>query len=128
LLGSVLREDVRRKVGNMHEELRWVDTGSLFMPFAPNEEGLHSETPDVVFVDELWAFSADQARAIKAGYVPAFATSSGQAFKMSTAGTKDSAWLKEARDAGRAAVRAGVTLGTAYFEFGLPDLIDGVPL
>jgi hypothetical protein len=128
MLGSVLRPDVRRKIGNMNEELRWVDTLSTFVPFAPNEDGLHSETPDLVVVDELWAFDAEQARAIKAGYVPAFATNPGQALKMSTAGTPKSAWLNESIAAGRRAVETGVRLGTMYVEHGIPDMVDGVPV
>jgi phage terminase large subunit-like protein len=101
LLSSVLRDDVRRKIGNMHEELLWHQTMGRLKPFAPNEDGLHSETPDLVLVDELWAFDAEQARVIKAGYVPAMATSSGQAFKMSTAGTEKSSWLNQTRRSGR---------------------------
>lgn len=125
LLASPLRRDVRRKIGNMNEELRWVESGAVLEPFAPNEEGLHSETPDVVFIDELWAFSAEQRRQIQAGYVPAFATSSGQAFKFSTAGTDASAWLNAARRAGRLAVENGVTRGIAFFEHSLPDRVGG---
>lgn len=126
LLDSPLRDDVRRKISHGFEELRWRRTRSVFEPFAPNEDGLHSETPDLVFVDELWAFSAEQARLIKAGYVPAFATRSGQAWKMSTAGTQKSDWLNELRAIGRRAVKAGVRLGTAYFEWSLPEVIGGV--
>lgn len=128
LLGSVLRNDVRRKVGNMHEELRWLEGGATLKPFAPNEDGLHSETPDLVMVDELWAFSDEQARQIKAGYVPAFATSSGQALKMSTAGTERSAWLNQVRRAGRRAVENGVRRGVFFYEHSLPDRIGGVLL
>ena len=128
ILGSVLRPDVRRKIGNMNEELRWILNGSTFVPFAPNEDGLHSETPDLVVVDELWAFDAEQARAIKAGYVPAFATNPGQALKMSTAGTPKSAWLNQSIAAGRRAVETGVRLGTMYVEHGIPDEVDGVPV
>lgn len=128
ILGSPLRDDVRRKISNGHEELRWKDNGSLLVPFAPNEDGLHSETPDLVLIDEQWAFDAEQARAIKSGYVPAFATNPGQALKMSTAGTMKSAWLNESRRTGRRAVEAGVRLGTFYAEWGLPDLIGGVPI
>lgn len=128
LLASALRRDVRRKIGNMNEELRWIEGGAILEPFAPNEEGLHSETPDVVFIDELWAFSAEQRRQIQAGYRPAFATSSGQAFKFSTQGTEDSAWLNDATAAGRRAVERGINLGTAYFEHSLPDRVDGVLL
>lgn len=125
LLASPLRVDVRRKIGNMNEELRWPATQAILEPFAPNEEGLHSETPDLVFVDELWAFSAEQRRQVQAGYVPAFSTSSGQAFKFSTAGTEKSAWLNAARRAGRLAVERGVNRGVAFFEHSLPDLVDG---
>lgn len=128
ILHSVLKADVRRKVSHMFEECRWVASGSLLVPFAPNEDAMHSETPHLVIVDEQWAFDAEQARMIRAGYVPAFATTDGQAWLMSTAGTTKSAWLNESRANGRAAVDGGVRLGTAWFEWGLPDTIGGVPV
>lgn len=123
---SVLRNDVHDKVGQGFEELAWRATGSTLVPFAPNEDGLHSETPDMVFIDELWKFDAEQARQIRAGYVPAFATTNGQAFKMSTAGTSKSAWFNEVRANGRRAVKAGERLGTLWHEYGLPDRVDGM--
>lgn len=126
LLASPLKRDVTRKVSHTFEELRWRESQAVLMPFAPNEDGLHSETPDLVLVDELWAFDAEQARAIKAGYVPAFATSSGQALKMSTAGTDRSHWLNEERKAGRAAVRDGVRRGRFFYEHSLAPRIGGV--
>jgi hypothetical protein len=128
LKGSVLRDDVKVKTSISHEEVLFRESNGILIPFAPNEDGLHSETPDLVLVDELWAFDAEQARAIKAGYVPAFATSSGQALKMSTAGTDRSTWLNEERESGRRAVEAGVRLGKFYYEHSLPDRIDGVRL
>lgn len=126
LLRSPLRKDITRRVSLSHEELVWKDGGASLIPFAPNEDEMHSETPDLVLIDELWAFDAEQKRKIQAGYVPAFATSSGQALKMSTAGTDASVWLNEDRTAGRAAVEAGVTRGRFYAEWSLPDRIDGV--
>lgn len=128
ILSTPLRSEVRRKISQGFEELRWISNGSLFLPFAPNEDGLHSETPDLVIVDELWAFTKEQRRAIQAGYVPAFATTSGQAWKFSTAGTEKSAWLNDDRKAGRAAVEAGVRLGRAHFEWSLPERLNGRPL
>lgn len=125
ILASPLRDDVRRKVSHTFEELRWKDGGSLFVPFAPNEDDGHGDTIDLVWVDELWAFSALQKKIIQAGYVPTMGTTGGQAIKMSTAGTEKSAWLNQARKDGRAAVDAGVRLGTAYFEWSLPDRWDG---
>jgi len=126
LLRSPLRRDVHRKTSIGHEELTWLDGGAMLIPFAPNDDEMHSETPDLVLVDELWAFNALQAKAIKAGYVPAFATTGGQALKQSTAGTQDSAWLNEEIRAGRAAVEAGVTIGRFYAEWSLPDRVGGV--
>lgn len=123
---SPLSRDVKLKISNMFEELRWHATGSLFVPFAPNAEAMHSETPDLVFVDELWAFSALDRKVIQAGYVPGFATTGGQAWKFSTAGTDASEWLNDDRRAGRAAVEAGVNRGKAYFEWSLPDRVGGV--
>jgi len=126
LLRTSLRSTVRRKVSHSFEELRWLDGGACLIPFAPTEDEMHSETPDLVLIDELWAFSAVQRQQVEAGYVPAFATSSGQALKLSTAGTDKSAWLNDNRAAGRRAVEAGVRLGKFYYEHSLPDRVGGV--
>lgn len=128
VMATKLRDDVRRKVSQGFEELRWTSSDGLLVPFAPNEDAMHSETPDLVFIDELWAYDDLQRQQVQAGYVPAFATSGGQAWLMSTAGTDKSDWLNAARKAGRAAVDAGIRLGTAYFEHGLPDQVDGRPV
>ena len=142
LMRSVLRDEVRRKVSIGHEELRWrlpgraeyADGtsasweygGASLIPFAPNDDDMHSETPDLVLIDELWAFNDEARRQIQAGYVPAFATTGGQALKFSTAGTDASSWLNGERKAGRAAVEAGVRIGSCYHEWSLPDRVDGV--
>lgn len=124
---SPLGSEVRKRISIAFEELRWTNN-SLFLPFAPNEEGLHSETPDLVFVDEFWRFSAEQATALQDSYVPAFGTTSGQAWLMTTAGTESSAWLHTEREAGRAGVAAGVNLGRAFVEYSLPPVVDGTPV
>lgn len=128
ILESPLRDEVRRKVSISHEELRWVRNGSLLVPFAATEDAMHSETPHLVLIDELWAFNEEQKRVVQAGYVPAFATSSGQALKMSTQGTERSFWLNEETRTGRKAVERGVRLGKFYYEHSLPDRVDGVLL
>lgn len=125
ILHSPLRDEIRRKIGNMNELCTWPKSGSTFGIFAPNDDGLHSETPDLVFIDEVWAFTAEQAKAIKAGYVPAFATSSGQALKLSTSGTDASAWLNQLRRTGRKAVEAGRRRGVFYYEHSLPNRWNG---
>lgn len=128
ILGSELRDTVRRKVSHSFEEMRWIKTGSTFGPFAPKEDDTHGDTLHLVWVDEVWAFSAEQRRRVQAGYVPAFATTNGQAWKMSTQGTSRSEWLNSLTKAGRAAVKSGKRLGTAWFEWGLPDAPWGIPI
>ncbi len=125
ILQSVLRDDVRRKVSHTFEELRWKREGSLFVPFAPNEDDGHGEEGDLWWIDELWAFDAVQKQKIQAGYVPTLGTTGGQAWKMSTAGTEKSAWLNVERQNGRKKVESGVRLGTCYVEHSLPDRWHG---
>lgn len=125
---SILWRDVHRKIGNMNEELRWKPNDSTVVPIAPNGDGMHGETPDLLAIDELWWYTADRAKLLQAAYVPGFLTKSAQAWKYSTAGTAKSWWLNTARATGRAAVEAGVTAGTAYFEWSLPDTIGGVAI
>jgi hypothetical protein len=128
ILGSELRDTVRRKVSHSFEEMRWIKTGSTFGPFAPKEDETHGDTLHLVWVDEVWAFSQEQRRRVQAGYVPAFATTNGQAWKMSTQGTSKSEWLAALTKAGRKAVESGVRLGTAWFEWSLPDAPYGIPI
>ena len=128
ILASPLRGEVRRKVSNSFEELRWRETNSTFVPFGPNDSDMHGEVPDLVIVDELWTFDYEQALAVKGAYVPGFTTKDGQAWKFSTAGTSNSWWLNDVRARGRASVEAGNRIGTAYFEHGVPDVVDGVPI
>ena len=59
---SPLRSSVRKNRGNP-QALRWPETGSEFLPFAPNEEGMHGEDPDIVWVDEYWSFDLERRRA-----------------------------------------------------------------
>lgn len=122
---SILTRDAKRNIGVGHELLEWLPTGSTWVPFAPNEEDMHGESPDLVVVDELWSFDHHQAGLVQEAYVPGFATKDAQAWKMSTAGTDQSWWLNTARRDGRKAVDADVRLGTAYFEWSLPDRVDG---
>lgn len=128
LLDSPIGPDLRRKTGAGHEELKLVETRSTLEPFAPNGDSLHGETPVFVAVDELWAFDAEQARELEQAYEPGSTTTDMQTWKLSTAGTVASAALNSLRRRGRAAVAAGAQLGLAWFEWQLPDEVDGVPL
>lgn len=128
LLVSPVGGDLRRKTGAGHEELKLLETLSTLEPFAPNGDSLHGETPDLVLIDELWAFDAEQWHDLEQAYEPGFTTKDGQAWKLSTAGTAASSALNSLRRRGRAAVEAGRQLGLAWFEWCVPDEIDGIPI
>lgn len=116
----------RRKISHSFEELRW-PSGSLFVPFAPDEDSMHGEDPDLVWVDELWSFGlADRAK-VEAGYRPAWSVKPGQAWHMSAAGTSRSSWLKAERQRGRAAVHDPESR-VAFFEWCVPDQVGGKPI
>lgn len=128
LVRSPIGSGLRRHVGVNHEQLTMLETGSTLEPFSPNADAIHGDDADLVIGDELWAFDAEQARVIRQAYLPAFGTTNGQAWLFSTAGTEESAWLNGLRRRGRAAVEAGRQLGLAWFEWGLPDEVDGIPV
>lgn len=128
LTTSPLKPELRRKIGVGHEELRMLSTLSTLEPFAPNGDSLHGETPDLVLVDELWSFDADQARELRQAYRPGFATKDAQVWLLSTAGDHESVWLNRLRARGRRAVEEGRQLRVAWFEWQVPDVVDGVPI
>lgn len=124
---SPFRSQVRKNRGNP-QVLRWPATGSAFAPFAPNEDSMHGEDPDLVWVDELWAFDTEQRREIEQGYEPAFSVKSGQAWLMSTAGTPRSEWFNQVRRRGREQVEVGVRSGMAVFDWSAPERVGEVPI
>lgn len=99
LMSSVLRDDVTRRTSITHEVLKWRDGGATLRPFTPSGDALHSETVDLVLVDEQWSFTSEAGRRAKAAYKPTFGTTGGQALKQSTAGDF-TGWLDEDRRAG----------------------------
>lgn len=116
LMQSPMRHMLKCTAGTGNEILRWHTNGSEFRPFAPNDKAGHGDDPDMVVVDELWAFDLAEKRAIEAGYRPAWSVKPGQAWHLSAAGTSRSLWLKELRRRGREAVQdPGSRL--AYFEW-----------
>ena len=118
-----IREIARAKVSQAFEVIEFRN-GSTFRPFAPDEESMHGEAPDLVHIDELWALSLRDKKLIQAGYRPEWAFRSGQEWKFSAAGRRGrSGWLEHEREVGRAAVRAGKTRGVAYFEWSAPEAL-----
>jgi hypothetical protein len=123
-----LNPHLKRWVSNAHERMLWRDTGSLLVPFAPDDENMHGESPELVDVDEWWAFDLIAADGLEASYQPGFLTKNGQAIKTSTMGTEQSAGLNRDVKTGRAAVEMDRRTGMAYFEWSIEDEPGGVPI
>jgi hypothetical protein len=128
LEASAMAHRVKSWVSIGHERTKYLSTGSHLYPFAPTGEFMHGESPDHVDADEWWAFDAAEAQALVSSYSPGFLTKNAQAWKMSTAGTEESTALAASVKQGRAAVEMDRRTGTAYFEWSLPDEVDGVPV
>ena len=127
LLNAKKRE-VRFRISNTKEILEWLETGSFFRPFAPGEKQLHGADPDLAIADELWSLDLADKANLETAVEPAFSVKSGQFWKLSAAGTERSSWLNLERERGRAAVLGGRRSGLAYFEWSVPEEIDGIPV
>lgn len=97
---------------------------SFIAPFAPTRDGLHGESPDLVGIDEGWAFSLEGGRDLMRAVRPAMITRKArQVWILSAAGTADSEWWNELVEIGRASVDdPGSTI--AYFEHSIDDDAD----
>lgn len=126
ILDSPMEPLVKRKISIAHEELRWRKTDSIYVPVAPDDESMHGEDPDMAIVDELWALSLAELEAIQDGYRPAWSVKEGQELLLSAAGVLRSTALKHQRVIGREGVVRGRRLGSAYFEWAVPPVVDGV--
>lgn len=116
----------RRKVSHSFETMEW-ESGSAFVPFAPDEDSMHGEDPDLVFVDELWSFGQAQFQLIREGYAAPWSVKPGQEWLLSAAGTHASTALKDARRRGRESLD-DPTSRIAYFEWCIPETVGGTPV
>lgn len=116
---SPLGAMTKRRNTNGSETLTFSGTSSTIRLFnAGSDKALHGKQSDLVFIDEAFAFSMLQGKAIMQAVVPTQATRPGaQTYIVSTAGTAASEWLREWVDRGRAA--DGRRL--AYFEWSIPE-------
>lgn len=91
--------------------------GSMMTLLSSEESGGHGETVDLGVLDECWALTAAAEQSVR----PAMATrKAAQLWCVSTAGTERSVFWSSKVDAGRAASTAGLTEGTAFFEWSMP--------
>lgn len=114
--GTPLAKMVRVLRGNGHESMNFIN-GSTIRPYAPTEEGIHGKQSDRNDIDEGWAFSTDEGKALLQGSGPAGLTRPHeQTFIWSAGGTAKSTWLAELVARGRAG-----DPGICYVEYGVPD-------
>ena len=127
LVGLLPRDVARRKVGQGFEELRWVKTDSLFVPFNPAAaDAMHGEDPDLVLVDEFWSLGMEAYGLMREGYAPAWSVKPGQEWLLSAAGTHASTALKHIRKLGREATKDPDSR-VAFFEWCIPETVGGTP-
>jgi hypothetical protein len=118
---SPLRRLYTTRRSNGSESVRW-RTGSTYGITASGETSGHGFTLDLGAIDEAFAQIDD--RLVQA-FRPAMLTRpAAQLWIVSTAGTDESAFLRERVDDGRARVEAGERSGVAYFEWSAPDDAD----
>jgi hypothetical protein len=104
LMASPFAARIRIHRGRGGERLAFTN-GSLFLPYSPLPDALHSKDSDHIVIDEAWQFDEIRGRELLAAAVPTMATrSSPQLWVTSAAGTDGSTWwtgqMQAARDAG----------------------------
>lgn len=99
----------------------WKATGGTFYAFPPNRDAMHSKQSDATFVDEAWAFDAEQGAELRQAIRPTMNTRPGaQLYIVSAAGDANSAYLEEYLALGRLAVK-DPTSRVALIDYGLRD-------
>lgn len=110
---------VRTLVGNGREVMKFPN-GSTLRPHPPTEQALHGKEADDNDVDEAWAFTEEEGKALVQAIAPTHLTRPGaQTWIWSAGGTAQSTWLASLVARGRAGDPS-----IAYFEAGIPDDAD----
>lgn len=119
LRGTPLSPFVKVKRGR-GEEIMSFPNGSTIRPHPPTEEKLHGKQSDANDIDEGWAFTEEEGRALLQAVGPTQLTRpAAQTWIYSAGGTAASTWLAQLVARGR-----GGDPDVAYFEWGIPDDAD----
>lgn len=117
--GSPLKSLIKRAyMSDGDTNLLWKNGSRINMVDNTPTAG-HGMTLDLVMLDEAMAHKDDTP---ETAFGSTIATRPfAQIWNVSTAGTPESTYLLQKVSAGRAAVNSGLTEGTAYFEWGVPE-------
>lgn len=124
--GTPLARIVTTRRGNGKADMTF-PTGSTIRPMPPTAGAGHGKQSDVYDVDEAWAFSSDEGKAIMQAIAPTQLTRhklrpdlpGSQIWVWSAGGTVESTWLASLVARGRDGDDS-----IAYFEWGIPDDLD----
>lgn len=109
---------IRRSNG---QEAMTFPNGSTIRPRPPTEEKLHGKQADGDDIDEAWAFSLEEGKALMQAGAPTKLTRPwSQTWIMSAGGTAESTWLADLV----ARLRLGEDPDVCFIEFGIPDDAD----
>lgn len=101
------------------ERIVWAN-GSTFRAFAPTPKSLHGYTPELVMLDESFAYDEQLGNDLMGAIGPAQITlRNRQLWIVSTAGTAESVFLHQWIEAGYSGAE-----GVALFDWGVPDGVD----
>lgn len=125
--GTPLDRLVNVLVSNGREAMRFPNKSQL-RPHPPHEKALHGKASDENDIDEAWAFTEEEGRALLQAISPTQLTRPwAQTWIWSAGGTAASTWLARLVADGRAgagtiALEPGAEPArVAYFEWGIPD-------
>lgn len=117
LEASPLERHLAMRRANGSETITWRGTRSTVRLLPADGDAARSAKSHLAVIDEARELTEEQGEAVEAGIFPTQATTGGQTWIWSNAGTAASTWLAKWRDLGRASVDAGRTEGIAYFEW-----------
>lgn len=126
VVGTPLDRIVKVRRGNGKADMTF-PTGSTIRPMPPTAGAGHGKQSDVYDVDEAWAFSSDEGKAIMQAIAPTQLTRNklrpdlpgSQIWIWSAGGTVESTWLASLIARGRDGDDS-----IAHFEWGIPDDLD----
>lgn len=117
------RHIVQAKSGRGDQTIKFAN-GSTIRPFPVNREAGHGKSPDLVFVDEAWAFSGDAGTELLTAIRPSMITRRDrQIIIVSAAGDQDSIWWDDLVTQGRKAT-TNPNATHCHIEYAPPDDAD----